>query len=63
MEITIMNEEETKIIERFVKNARPADRVPFIIQQEIISLLGEIRDELQVLNKVKGAPGRPKKTD
>jgi hypothetical protein len=56
-----MNTEETKIIERFVKNARPADRVPFIMQQEIIDLLTEIRDEL-VTKTVKPA-GRPKKTD
>ena len=47
MEITIMNEEDTKLIERFVKNARPADRVPYIMQQEIINLLTEIRDELK----------------
>ena len=42
-----MNEEDTKLIERFVKNASPADRVPYIMQQEIINLLTEIRDELK----------------
>lgn len=55
-----MNTEESKIIERFIKNARPADRVPFILQREIISLLTEIRDELKP-NTGKPA-GRPKKT-
>jgi len=42
-----MNNEEVKLIERFVKNARPADRVPYILQQEIVDLLTEIRDELK----------------
>ena len=42
-----MNSEEEKLIERFVKNARPADRVPYILQQEIVNLLTEIRDELK----------------
>ena len=42
-----MNSEEVKLIERFVKNARPADRVPYILQQEIVDLLTEIRDELK----------------
>ena len=51
-----MNAEDTKTIERFVKNARPADRVPFIMQQEIIDLLTEIRDELKA-DKPK-TPGR-----
>lgn len=58
-----MNEEDIKLIERFVKNARPADRVPFILQQEIIDLLSEIRDELSVMNKGAKPVGRPKKTD
>jgi hypothetical protein len=53
-----MNEGDMKLMERFVKNARPADRVPFIMQQEIIDLLTEIRDELKVSKPV----GRPKKT-
>ena len=57
-----MNEEDTKIIERFVKNARPADRVPFILQNEMITLLGEIRDELQKMNTAGKPVGRPKKT-
>lgn len=57
-----MNEEDTKIIERFVKNARPADRVPFILQNEMITLLGEIRDELQLMNKPGKSVGRPKKS-
>ena len=56
-----MNKEEVELIERFIKNARAADRVPFIMQQEIISLLGEIRDELKA-NKDTKTPGRPKKT-
>ena len=51
-----MNEEDMQIVERFIKNARPVDRVPFILQQEIISLLTEIRNELQ---KTKKSPGRP----
>ena len=42
-----MNVEDKKTVERFVKNARPVDRVPFIMQQEIINLLTEIRDELK----------------
>ena len=42
-----MNEEDTKLIERFIKNARPADRVPYIMQQEIINLLTEIRDGMK----------------
>ena len=42
-----MNVENTKLIERFVKNARPADRVPYVMQLEIIDLLTEIRDELK----------------
>lgn len=53
-----MNKEDMKTIERFVKNARPADRVPFIMQQEIIDLLTEIRDSLKDSKPV----GRPKKT-
>lgn len=57
-----MNEEDTKIIERFVKNARPADRVPFILQNEMITVLGEIRDELQKMNTVGKPVGRPKKS-
>ena len=57
-----MNVEDTKTVERFVKNARPADRVPFIMQQEIINLLTEIRDELVTAKGVKPV-GRPKKTD
>ena len=51
-----MNEGDMKTIERFVKNARPADRVPYIMQQEIIDLLTEIRDELKA-DKPK-TPGR-----
>ena len=58
-----MNEDDTKLIERFVKNARPADRVPFIMQQEIIDLLSEIRDELKTMNKTGKPIGRPKKAD
>ena len=58
-----MNEEEKKTIERFVKNARPADRVPFILQSEIIDLLGEIRDELVTMNKGGKTVGRPKKVE
>jgi len=42
-----MNAEDVKLIERFIKNARPADRVPYVMQQEIINLLTEIRDELK----------------
>ena len=61
MESKNMNEEDIQIVERFIKNARPADRVPFIMQQEIISLLDEIRDELKA-NKDTKTPGRPKKT-
>ena len=57
-----MNTEDAKTVERFVKNARPADRVPFIMQQEIINLLTEIRDEL-VTAKTSKPVGRPKKTD
>ena len=57
-----MNVEDAKTVERFVKNARPADRVPFIMQQEIINLLTEIRDELVTTKTAKPA-GRPKKTD
>ena len=56
-----MNEEDAKIMERFIKNARPVDRVPFILQQEVINLLTEIRDELKA-NKDTKAPGRSKKT-
>lgn len=51
-----MNVENTNLIERFVKNARPADRVPYIMQLEIIDLLTEIRDELKA-EKPK-TPGR-----
>ena len=58
-----MNEEDAKTVERFVKNARPADRVPFILQSEIIDLLAEIRDELVTMNKGGKTVGRPKKTD
>ena len=58
-----MNEGDMKLMERFVKNARPADRVPFIIQQEIIDLLTEIRDELVTVNKGAKPVGRPKKVD
>ncbi len=57
-----MNEEDAKLIERFIKNARPADRVPFIMQQEIINLLGEIRDELKS-NKIVKPAGRIKKIE
>ena len=56
-----MNTENEQLIERFIKNARPADRVPFIMDREIIDLLTEIRDELQMDKSVKSA-GRPKKT-
>ena len=56
-----MNEEDAKIMERFIKNARAADRVPFIMQREIINLLGEIRDELKA-NKPK-TPGRKSATE
>ena len=49
-----MNAEDAKIIERFVKNARPADRVPFIMQQEIIDLLTDIRDEMKGSVKTTG---------
>lgn len=62
MRLLKMNEADTKQIERFVKNARPADRVPYIMQQEIINLLTEIRDELVAAKGVKPV-GRPKKTD
>lgn len=51
-----MNEADIKLINRFVKNARPADRVPYILQQEIVGLLTEIRDELKA-DKPK-TPGR-----
>ncbi len=57
-----MNKEDAKLIERFIKNARPADRVPFIMQQEIINLLGEIRDELKS-NKIVKPAGRIKKIE
>lgn len=58
-----MNEEDTKLIGRFVKNARPADRVPFILQYEIVNLLTEIRDELVTVNKGAKPVGRSKKVD
>lgn len=48
-----MNKDEKDLIKRFKQNARPADRVPFILQEEIINVLGEIRDELKVMNKTK----------
>lgn len=56
-----MNKEESDLIERFKKNARPADRVPFIMEQEIISILSEIRGELAAMNKTGKTAGRPKK--
>lgn len=56
-----MNVEDAKTIERFVKNARPVDRVPFIMQQEIIDLLTDIRDELKA-DKPK-TPGRKTAVD
>ena len=56
-----MNKDETDLIKRFKQNARPADRVPFILQEEIISVLAEIRDELQIMNKAGKPVGRPKK--
>jgi hypothetical protein len=56
-----MNKEDAKTVERFVKNARPADRVPFIMQHEIIDLLTEIRDELKAAKPK--TPGRKPAAD
>lgn len=47
-----MNEEEKHLIERFTKNARPADRVPVIMQLEIIGLLKDIKSQLNAMNKI-----------
>ena len=41
-----MNEEEEKIVKRFEINARPVDRVVYIIAKEQLAMIGEIRKDL-----------------
>lgn len=62
MVVLKMNNDEKDLIKRFKQNARPADRVPFIMEQEIISILSEIRDELKKMNKTP-VGGSSKKID
>jgi hypothetical protein len=42
-----MNKDDKKVILEFEIHARPVDRVNYIMQKEIITLLKEIRKELK----------------
>lgn len=44
-----MKREYKKLVDNFEKNARPVEMVNYIMQQEIINLLKEIRKELKEL--------------
>ena len=46
-----MNKEEKEIIARFEKNARPVDRVAYIMVKEQIATIGEIRKDIDKVRK------------
>jgi len=49
--ITIMNEDEKKIIARFEINARPVDRVAYIMAREQLGVLQDIRKDIDKVRK------------
>lgn len=46
-----MNKDDKKVIDEFKKHARPVDMQNFIMQQEILVALKNIRYELKKLNE------------
>ena len=46
-----MNEEEEKIVTRFEVNARPVDKVQYIMAKEQIAMMVDIRKDLDKIRK------------
>lgn len=46
-----MLKNDKRIVEDFILKSRPTDRVQFIMMQELLSVLKDIKKELKDLNK------------